>query len=82
MSLKNGQLLALEDMTVLIAFSSAFHRDKASSVEGGRSAEEALERIFHRPVRLKCVLDTDRQSAPAPATAERVNLAEAAMEIF
>jgi DNA polymerase-3 subunit gamma/tau len=81
MSLKNGRLHAIDGNTVIVAFGSAFHRDKASSNEGARSVDEALERAFHLPLRLKCVLEIDVKGTPA-MTEESVNLAEAAADIF
>ncbi len=82
MSLKNGRLHALEGNNVVVAFGSSFHRDKASSPEGARTVDSALEALFHAPLKLKCVLDTDLQSGPVMPHEEAVNLAEAAADIF
>lgn len=80
-SLKNGHLSNLEGSTVLVSFTSAFHRDKVGAVEAARAVESALERVFKKPLRLKCILETG-EHAHAPADKEVVNLAEAAAEIF
>ena len=79
MSLKNGQPTHLEGDTVVVRFSSAFHREKASSAEGGRSVQEALERLFKKPVKLKFIVDAEARAA---APSGEVNLAEAALEVF
>lgn len=82
MSLKNGRLHAVDGNHVIVAFGSSFHRDKASSPEGARTVDEAMEALFHIPLKLQCVLDTDLQSGPVIAHEEVVNLAEAAADIF
>ncbi len=82
MSLKNGQLHALEDTSVVLRFTSLFHRDKAGSTEGLRSIEDALERIFKRRLKIKCVLDSEVHAAAPMGSEASVNLAEAAAEIF
>lgn len=79
MSLKNGQPLKLEGDTVVVRFASSFHRDKASAAEGGRSTQEAIERIFKRPLKLKLVVDAETRG---PVGGADVNLAEAALEVF
>ena len=79
MSLKNGQPLKLEGDTLVVRFASAFHRDKASAAEGGRSTQEAIEGIFKRPLKLKLVVDAETRAA---APTGDVNLAEAALEVF
>lgn len=82
MSLKNGQLHAVEGNTVVLVFGSSFHRDKASSPEGARSVDEAMEQVFKVPLKLKCVLEADVRSSGVVPHAEAVNLAEAAADIF
>ena len=81
MSLKNGHLENLEGTTLHLSFTSAFHRDKVSTIEAARAIESALERVFKRALRIKCMLETE-QHTPSAANAEAVNLAEAAAEIF
>lgn len=79
MSLKNGQPTKLDGDTLTVQFFSAFHRDKASSAEGGRSTLDALEAFFKRPIKVSYVVDAE--SRPALTTND-VNLAEAALEVF
>ncbi len=81
MSLKNGHLNALEGTTLRLSFTSAFHRDKVSTIEAARAIESALEKIFKKSLRIKCMLETE-EDKPTVANAEAVNLAEAAAEIF
>lgn len=82
MSLKNGQLHAVEGNTVVLVFGSSFHRDKASSPEGARSVDAAMEQVFKVPLKLKCVLEADVRNSGVVPHAEAVNLAEAAADIF
>lgn len=82
MSLKNGQLHSVEGYTVVIRFSSSFHRDKASAPEGSRNLEELLQKKFNQPLRIKCVLDSDVHAPPPIAKEENVDLASAAMDVF
>ncbi len=79
MSLKNGQPMSVEGDTIVIRFASAFHRDKASSAEGGRSIQEAAEKMFKCPLTLKFIVDAEARGAVASSD---VNLAEAALEVF
>jgi len=79
MSLKNGQPSAIEGNTIVVRFTSSFHRDKASAAEGGRSMQEAVEKVFKRPLKLKFVVDAETRT---PAPTGDVNLAEAALEVF
>lgn len=79
MSLKNGQPTGFDGDTITVRFASAFHREKASASEGGRSLQTAVERIFKHPLKLKFLVDAEtRASVPT----SDVNLAEAALEIF
>ena len=82
MSLKNGQLHAIDDGTIIIRFSSSFHRDKASSPEGARKAEELLSASFGTPLRIKCVLESDVHAPPPIAEASSVDLASEVMDVF
>ncbi len=79
MSLKNGQPVRFEGDTIVVRFTSGFHRDKASSTESGRSMQDAIESIFKHPLKLKFIVDAETRSA---APTGDVNLAEAAMEVF
>ncbi len=79
MSLKNGQPMRLEGDTLVVRFASAFHREKASSAEGGRSTVEAMEAIFKHPLKLKFIVDAEMRAATPTGD---VNLAEAALEVF
>lgn len=85
MSLKNGRVTDLEDSTVTLSFSSAFHRDKVSSTEASRTIESIFEKIFKKKLSITCKLDDDNGADKAPvstATENVVNLADAAAEIF
>lgn len=82
MSLKNGQLHSIEDGVIVIRFTSSFHRDKASSPEGARKAEELLSASFGTPLRIKCVLESDVHAPPPIAEASSVDLAAEVMDVF
>lgn len=79
MSLKNGQPTAVDGDTITIRFASAFHRDKASSAEGGRSLQEGIEHVFKHPLKLRFVVDAETRITTPSGD---VNLAEAALEVF
>ncbi len=81
MSLKNGRVHSIKGSTILLSFTSGFHRDKVAPTDASRRVEEVLEKVFHRPVRIECVLEEERRGAPAADT-NLVNLAEAASEVF
>ena len=81
MSLKNGQVRAIEGSTIIVRFSSAFHRDKVTTPDASRNIETLLSEALGQTIILKCVLETDEQLHTA-AAAESVNMAEAALEIF
>ncbi|MSR87163.1 DNA polymerase III subunit gamma/tau [Candidatus Peribacteria bacterium] len=80
MSIKNSHVHALTGSKLILAFSSAFHRDKVAKTEGARSVEEAIEKIFKRQLQIDCVLKEEGQTPGADK--EMVNLAEAAAEVF
>ncbi len=80
MSLKNGQVHAVEAQKVTVSFRSSFHRDKVAGTEAARRVEEVMEKIFKRSLRLECVLEQERRDEQSRD--EPVNLAEAAAEIF
>ncbi len=79
MSLKNGTIARVEKDKVFLSFSSAFHRDKAGTVEASRMIEDTMKNIFKRSVRVECVLEEHTDNAEAE---EDTNLAEAAAEVF
>jgi|CXWL01.1.fsa_nt_gi DNA polymerase-3 subunit gamma/tau len=81
MSLKNAQLHSLEGNTLILRFGSSFHRDKVASPEGSHAVEEVITRTFKRPVRIKCMLDSDLHGTALPKE-DNVNMAEAALDIF
>lgn len=80
MSLKDAAVSRIEDGTVRLAFASSFHRDKIADTKASRTVEEALQTLFHRPVRIHCVTEkaATRPAASGPAT----DLIEAAQEVF
>jgi DNA polymerase-3 subunit gamma/tau len=82
MSLKNAQVHAIDGSTLILRFSSSFHRDKASSPEGGRNLEVALQKTLGKPMRVKCVLESDVHAPPPIANEENVDLAAAALDVF
>ena len=82
MSLKNGHVHSLEGSAVIIAFSSLFHRDKASAPEAGHGVEDALEKELGTRLSIRYVLETDLHSPSPLPNAENVSLAEAALEVF
>jgi DNA polymerase III subunit gamma/tau len=82
MSLKNGQLHAIENGVLMIRFSSSFHRDKASSNEGTRSLEDATKAILGTSLRTKFMLDSEISGPPPIAREENVDLAAAALDVF
>lgn len=80
MSLKDASVRDVEGSTLTLAFSSNFHRSKVAALEASRGVEEAMEKIFRHPLKLKCVLHSSDQGAAKDS--DMVNLAEAASEIF
>ena len=82
MSLKNGQLHAMEGATAIVRFSSAFHRDKASVPEGMQCAETEIAKTLGKKVRLKYVLDSDLHGPLPQPQEEQVDLASAALDVF
>lgn len=85
MSLKNGRVAAVNDKTIRIVFSSAFHKDKVAETDASRAIEQVLASLFHTPLTLECTLEgsasvrTEKQETPIE---DIVNLADAAAEIF
>ncbi|MBI3619452.1 DNA polymerase III subunit gamma/tau [Candidatus Peregrinibacteria bacterium] len=80
MSLKNGRVMAIGDLTVTVSFSSRFHRDRVAQKEASFRIEDVLRGIFKRPLRLLCLVEEDRE--PVMVDAKAVDLAEAVTEIF
>ncbi len=81
MSLKNGRIFKLEGSTLTLAFSSSFHRDKASAKEGMHSLESSLEASIGTRIIVKCELDTELQGPP-PVAVYEVDTAAAALDVF
>lgn len=81
MSLKNGQPVDVQGDTIVVRFTSTFHRDKASSAESGTSIEDALKKELGAPLKTRFTLDADTPAPRAPA-GEAVNLADAVGDIF
>jgi len=79
-SLKNGRVHSLRDLTVTMSFSSAFHRDKVANLDASRQIEAILERIFRRKLRLECIVEQETNGATPDE--KLVNLVEAAAEVF
>lgn len=82
MSLKNGQPVGVEGNTIIVRFTSSFHKDKAGSAESGTSIEDALKAAFGKSLKVKFTMDKDGPVPPPASPGESVNLAEAALDIF
>lgn len=80
MSLKNGRVTAVEDGSVTLTFTAAFHRDRVAQTDSSTAIERLMQETFQRPLRLRCLVD--QNSIPPPANQPMVNLAEAAADIF
>lgn len=80
MSLKNGHVTDVEGDTIILNFSSGFHRDRVKDTDASRAIETVIEQIFSKQLKLSCRLDgSTPQKEPAE---DMVNLAEAAADIF
>lgn len=86
MSLKNGRLHAIEGSTLTLAFSSSFHRDKASTSDGLHSLEGTIIKILGSKLTVRCMMESDVHGSPtiAPVTPhqEEVDLASAVTDVF
>ncbi|MCF7844762.1 MAG: DNA polymerase III subunit gamma/tau [Kiritimatiellales bacterium] len=80
MSLKNAQLVSVDDKTVTVGFSSSFHKDKVAHPEASRKIEEVMNKILRHSLKLECVIGDGVPTEDAPQP--EVDLAEAAAEIF
>jgi len=80
MSLKNGQLLSVNQKRVTLGFSSSFHKEKIAEPEASRKIEEVMNQILKRSLKLECIIGDGKQGDEAPTP--EVDLAEAAAEIF
>jgi DNA polymerase-3 subunit gamma/tau len=78
MSLKDGSVVLVENDTVHITFSSAFHRDRVAETKASRTIEDLLQDIFKKPVRIRCSLER----SPLPSHGPSTDLVEAAQEVF
>ncbi len=81
MSLKNGRIAEFADGTLTLSFTSAFHRDKVSSIEGSRSIEENIERTLGVKMKVHCILEEERHAAGSTDD-DVVDVASLASEIF
>jgi DNA polymerase III subunit gamma/tau len=82
MSLKNGRLHDEQDGILMLAFSSDFHRNKASSPEGLHNLETSIEAVTGQKLRVKCLLESEL-SGPGPlAQQDAVDLASAVGDVF
>lgn len=82
MSLKNGQILSLEQRKVTVGFASAFHRDKVAHPEASRSIEEIIQTIFKRSLKLECIVGDVHNEEDHAEEQPDIDLAEAAAEVF
>jgi DNA polymerase III subunit gamma/tau len=80
MSQKNGRIHTAQGSDLILAFSSAFHRDKASATEGLHNLEEAVTQALGMPVKVRCILDSDLHGPPVRQ--EEIDLASAVTDIF
>ncbi|PIP65327.1 DNA polymerase III, subunit gamma and tau [Candidatus Peregrinibacteria bacterium CG10_big_fil_rev_8_21_14_0_10_49_16] len=78
MSLKNGQLTSLKNNVLTITFSSAFHKEKSSSVEAVHTLQTLLQNGLSHPIQVQCIL----QETATPDKEAVVDLVEAATEVF
>jgi DNA polymerase III gamma/tau subunit len=82
MSLKNGKIESLDDKKITVSFTSSFHCGKVADIEASRAVEQVIEKIFHRTMRIECIIEKTQPAGSQVADADMVNLAEAAAEIF
>jgi len=85
MSLKDAVVQQMKDGKVTIVFSSKFHRDKVADPKSLHQVEEALKLHFMRFVPVECILhasDDERSAHGTDGDGDRVNVAEAVLEIF
>ncbi|MBU0767108.1 DNA polymerase III subunit gamma/tau [Patescibacteria group bacterium] len=80
MSLKNAELISVNDKTLTVGFTSSFHKDKVANTEASRKIEEVMNKILRHSLKLVCVIGdgVPVNEQPQPD----VDLAEAAAEIF
>jgi len=66
--LRSGRPLRVEGETLILGFRYPFHQGKVSEENNRRAVEDALERLFGRPVRVRCELvPKDKPSNPPRA---------------
>lgn len=73
MSLKNAILHSVQGDTLVLSFTSIFHKEKVNAPEAARNIEQALEKALGIPVKIKPSLESDvgapsRDSGPMPVT--------------
>ena len=81
MSLKDSHVSGINETTVTIEFTSAFHRDKVATPEASRAIEQVMEKLFKQSLKLECEIGK-HSGSDTPAQRDEVNLADAAAEIF
>ncbi|HEY74692.1 MAG TPA: DNA polymerase III subunit gamma/tau [Thermoflexia bacterium] len=84
--LRSGRPLRVEGETLVLGFQYPFHQGKVSEENNRRAVEDALERLFDRPIRVRCELipkgvksDPPRPAPPPPQPPVRDELVEAAV---
>lgn len=85
MSLKNGQVAALNDNKIEVRFASAFHKDKVADTDASRTIEDVLKKMFKTQLKIECTVEGGTrpiEKVPEQPQDELVNLADAAAEIF
>lgn len=79
MSLKNASVSAATEGIVTLSFPSAFHKEKVSDTKASRSIEAVMEKLFHQPIRIRCILE---EHSKAVGGERDTDLAAAAKEVF
>lgn len=80
MSLKNGRLHDIRGSELTLAFSSDFHRNKASTNEALHNLEEAITKTSQLTLTVRCVMESELHGT-APRH-EEVDLAAAVTDVF
>jgi DNA polymerase III subunit gamma/tau len=80
MSLKNGRLHTLTGSELVLAFSSSFHRDKASTPEALHSLEDSITKAMGANLTVRCLLESELHGAPVHQ--EEIDLAAAVTDVF
>jgi DNA polymerase-3 subunit gamma/tau len=80
MSLKNGHVTALHGNTLVITFTSGFHRDRVAQTDASTMIEHLLQTACNERMRVDCVVD--QEALPPLTSTPMVDLAEAAADVF